>query len=323
MKQFEFEKIYLGASLSVLLNLYFEKKNVLVLEKENFLGGAWKIGTGKYNNLDLACHLIVPSSNKESIKITNFFTKLRLNVREVFKKEFYADTDSWQSYGKGGPAMICSEGWPKMLNILQKIVEKKKNIKIVKKTVVTKLLATTNHVKVITKRKSFEAKQVFFPSYFSLNHFYLNGKKELLPRIKITNYHFLITLNCEVKLLTKNFQCFYSKDSDYLFDRISVSSFKNYGGFSKTIITARIGKNYKSKYQEIKKKEIISFLIRRGLAKKIFSITFKVIDYNCYYRDIKDRKKTIISLKKSNKKIIWLNTMYFGHFISNLLKKNS
>ena len=59
-----------------------------------------------------------------------------------------------------------------------------------------------------------------------------------------------------------------------------------------------------------------------GLVHEISELKFKVIEYNCYYRDINDRKITIKNLKKSKGKIFWLNTMYFGYFISNLLKNN-
>ena len=153
------------------------KKKVLVIEKENYFGGAWKIGSGEYKNLDLACHLLVPSSKREGIKISNFFRKFKLNVREVFKREFYADINRWKSYGKNGPAMICYQGWPKMLNVFQNLILKK-NIKIIKNLKVNKLILQNETVNVLTKKKIFLAKQVIFPCYSSLKYFYFEKKKE-------------------------------------------------------------------------------------------------------------------------------------------------
>ena len=315
-----YDKIYLGGSLSILIKTYFEKKNVAVIEKENFLGGAWKRGYGKQENVDLACHLIVPSSNENSKKISNFFKKFKLRVRKVFTKEFYTDSDSWQSYGKKGPAMICNEGWPQMLNVFQKLIEKKKNVKIIKNCNVLKLLVNDNLVKLITSKKNYVSKKVYFPSYFSLKCFYLNKKKILLPGKKINNYHFLIKIKCETEILLKNFQCFFSKKNDDLFDRVSVSSAKNIFGQSDFILTARLGKKYKKNYKKINKNQIQSFLIKKKLVKKILNINFEIIEYKCYYRDICDRIISKNNLKKSNGKVIWLNTTYFGNFISSFFK---
>ena len=63
-------------------------------------------------------------------------------------------------------------------------------------------------------------------------------------------------------------------------------------------------------------------MIQMGLVIKISELKFKVIEYDCYYRDFNDRKITKRNLKKSKGKIFWLNTMYFWFFISNLLKNN-
>ena len=59
-----------------------------------------------------------------------------------------------------------------------------------------------------------------------------------------------------------------------------------------------------------------------GLVNKINELKFKVIKYDCYYRDIEDRKISIKNIKKCRGKILWLNTMYFGFFISKLLQNN-
>ena len=51
--------------------------------------------------------------------------------------------------------MICYQGWPKMLNVFQNLILKKKNIKIIKNLKVNKLILQNETVNVLTKKKKY------------------------------------------------------------------------------------------------------------------------------------------------------------------------
>ena len=72
-----YDYIFIGASLSNLLKATtIKNKNILIIEKDKYFGGAWRVDYDKYQNLDLVGHLIVPPDNVSSENIIKFFRKL-------------------------------------------------------------------------------------------------------------------------------------------------------------------------------------------------------------------------------------------------------
>lgn len=315
-----YKKIFMGASLSTLIRALYEKEKCLIIEKSNYVGGAWNASNKEFKNLDLACHLIVPPNKNEALKIKKYFKFLNVNLRQTTKKEFYADTNSWKSYGKNGPAMICEQGWPKLLTEVYKKILLKKNIDILFNQKVNKIEVKKNFAFVKTNKDNFNTQLVYFPSYFSVNKITIDKKKFSLPGKKITNIHFVIIFKGFSKMLVKNFQGFWSKNDNYLFDRISVSEIKKQGQISKMVISARLGKKFKRNYKKIKSSDVSNYLLNNKIVETITDIKIKPVLYDCYYRDANDRIKTKKSIMKSNKKIEWFNTTYFGHFLSDIMR---
>ena len=71
-----FENIIIGSSPISLINaILLHKKNnrVLIIDKEQKLGGSWQIGKYKSLSYDLGCHFLVPFDldikNKSVVKI--------------------------------------------------------------------------------------------------------------------------------------------------------------------------------------------------------------------------------------------------------------
>lgn len=127
-----FDEIYVGGSLAILLKSIFSGKKILIIEKENFLGGAWKNCYGNVlRNLDTACHLIVTQNHIKSKKIINFFNKkFKITLKKIDKKNFVFDNKNWRLYGKKGPALIAKEGWSNLLNRVIFLTKKKRILKL-------------------------------------------------------------------------------------------------------------------------------------------------------------------------------------------------
>ncbi len=168
-------------------------------------------------------------------------------------------------------------------------------------------------------QKKIYAKKIYFPSYFSVKGFFNEKLYLKLPGKKINNVHYIIKLKCNSNVLNKNFQCFLNKSQKYLFDRVSVSSLSLKNNIISTIVTARLGKTHKRKIDSINEITIKKFLLKMGLVNYVYNLEYDVVFYPCFYRDIECRKISKKNLKTSKGKIEWVNTMYFGHFLSNLI----
>ena len=137
---YNYDQVFLGASLPTLVKCLFQKKKTLIIEKSKYLGGAWSSENDYFKDIDLACHLIVSPSMKDSLMIIKELKKFNINLRKIKKSEFYSDTKKWKSYGKQGPALINNHGWPDMLKKIIKILKSKKNIKIITRENVKKIV---------------------------------------------------------------------------------------------------------------------------------------------------------------------------------------
>ena len=135
-KNNHFDEIYVGGSLAILIKSFLSKKKILIIEKDSFLGGAWKNGYKNiFKNVDTACHLIVTQSAEKSKKIVSFFKKkFLISLKKLEKKNFSFDTSNWRLYGKKGPSLIAEKGWSDLLNKLIELIKKKKEYKNFKKS---------------------------------------------------------------------------------------------------------------------------------------------------------------------------------------------
>ena len=81
-----YDYIFIGGSISNLLEALSidNTKKILIVEKDNKLGGAWNI---KSNNLcshiDTGCHLIVPRNNNEAKKIMDLISSNTIHQLEA------------------------------------------------------------------------------------------------------------------------------------------------------------------------------------------------------------------------------------------------
>lgn len=310
-----YNHVYIGASLAVLIKCLFERKKTLIIEKSNYLGGAWSSSNNKYKNLDLACHLLVSPSIEKSNLIIKQLKKFKINLRKINKDEFYSDTKKWKSYGKRGPALICEEGWADMLNKVIFNLKKKRNITIIKNQEVKKIEINTEGIcKIILDKKKIFTNKVFLPTYVSLKSISYNESKILIPNKKIKSIHFIIEVLSEKLLKKRNFQGFYYKNS--IFDRLSVSKITNRKNYTHSFFSARVSKNFKSKINLISNEKIKKFLINNHILKSIKKLAFEPVYYKAYYRGINERQIALNSLNKIKHSVKFLNTFYFGHFLA-------
>jgi hypothetical protein len=240
----------------------------------------------------------------------------------IEKKNLFFDSNSFKAYGKNGPALICKTGWSDMLNKVQKLVSKKKNITFKKDIRVSKIILKNDECEVIYgKNKRAYGKSIYLPTYCDLSEFYYYNKKVRFPFTLIKNYHYIFHLNAKSNILNNHFQGFWEKDNSNIFDRLSISSTNNINKkTSSFIICARVSKKFKLKLNSINKKSILNFFINNNLIDFGNIISFKRIVYNCPYRSNEDLIKINKMIKKYNYPINILNTRYMGHYLWEILK---
>ena len=313
-----YDEIYVGASLSILIKLYFKKNKILVIEKENYFGGAWRNSYKHiFKNIDLACHLIVTQSKKHSNEIINFYKKkCDIHLKEIEKENFYYDTEDFKAYGKNGPALICKTGWSDMLNKIKKLVIKKKNITFIKNVRATKIFIDQKSTVSLSNKKKISGTRIFLPTYCDLKNFHYFNKKIDLPSSLVKNIHYIFYLNANSDIFNLNFQGFWSKNSQDIFDRLSISSHKNINKEkSSYVVCARVSKNFKSNLSIINSKSILSFLMFNNLIIDGEILRFKRVTYNCSYRTIDQINDINKLIKKNNIPLSLLNTKYMGHWL--------
>ena len=89
-KKIEYDEVYIGASLAILIKVYFSKKKIIIFEKDMHLGGAWKNNYKKIlKNIDVACHLIVTQNKKKSDKILDLMKIFNVKLKKIEKKNFF------------------------------------------------------------------------------------------------------------------------------------------------------------------------------------------------------------------------------------------
>lgn len=325
----DYDYIFIGASISNLLTATkIKDKNILIIEKDTYLGGAWRINSETYKSIDLVGHLIVPSNNYNGNIIITYFKKLNLELEFINKNDFLFETENYRCNNKKGTPIICKNGWTDFYTKIINYINLFQNIKILINTEVIKVVFNQDNIEVKCNKNikygniNFICKKIFIPMYCNLNKIHYNNTIVNIPYTKIINTHVLLDIFGENINLNTNFQAFLDKEPIGVFDRISVSKIFNN---NKLIISCRISKKYKSINRIEIEKLYLSFLIQ----KKILNSSCKIIniyyyDYNCFYRDNKQRNNLYDSCKIINDyfkkdKIEALNTIYMGNFLENFI----
>ena len=128
-----YDDICIGSSISSLLYATtIKNKKILIIEKDNYIGGAWRVNSDNYKSIDLVGHLIVPTNDIIGKKIIEYFKKLNIELEVIKKKDFIFETDNYRSNGKQGKPIICRNGWVSFNNRLINYVNTFDNIKIIK-----------------------------------------------------------------------------------------------------------------------------------------------------------------------------------------------
>ena len=317
-----YDEIYIGGSLLFLIKAFLSKKRkILILEKSDYLGGAWRDTDKNFKKIDLACHLLVPPKKNDTHKIVKFFNKIGVKIRKLHKKEFYADTQNWQAYGKRGSPLISEEGWSHLLGKILINIKKRKNIKILKKNRVREICINGKIGSVITLNSNYQTKKIFFPSYCDLKRIKIKNKIYLTPFNFLKNIHLIILIESNKKKISRYFQGLWDLKPKNLFDRISISKFMKKNKNFQIIIAARIQKKYKRMINKLNKKMVNESLKDLDLFNKFKLVKFKKAIYFCYYRDDVNKKIAQRCFKKSLGIINYEDTRYFGHYLKRLLSK--
>ena len=111
----EYDYIFIGGSICNLLLAAKIASNkstkILIIEKDKYLGGAWRIDSDELKNIDMCGHLIVPKDNNGGNLIIKYLKKIDLDMNHVTSNNFFYETENWRSNGKQGIPLICNNGW--------------------------------------------------------------------------------------------------------------------------------------------------------------------------------------------------------------------
>jgi hypothetical protein len=301
-----YDYIIIGASLSCLIKSLFLKGKVLILEKSNTVGGAWRIEDG----IDLGCHVIVPPSDKDGREIIDWMSNFGIKLDFVDENTFYSDDDTWRSYGKEGTPIYCTQGWVYFLEKIKQLVKKNKNIKIILNKNIEKISISDE----VCQIEDWKSKNVVIPSYIKIPEINHYSQKITTPYQEVTNKHLVIYVARDKPLSKRsNFNGFYEKEPKGIFDRISIVSAP-----PNLIFCCRISKDYKESPLLDDGNHVMNYLREKNLAGEddIF-IKSRLYLYDCAYRNPEERE--IFEEKmKSLKGIIFARTHYFGHFLNQL-----
>jgi len=322
-----YDYIFIGSSISCLLastTINYEKK-ILIIEKDNYLGGAWRIDSDKYKDTDLVGHLIVPRNDIVGDKIINYFKNINLELNYIDKTDFVFETENYRSNDKYGTPIIAKYGWSDFFNKILFFVKSFENITVIKNTEITKINYTKNNIILYCNNNSkFICDKVIIPMYCNITKIFYNNTYIDIPYETIINKNVLLDISFQNKLkITKNYQAFLDKQPIGVFDRVTVSKLYN----NNCILSCRISKNYKH-LQKIELEKLFFPFLKE---KKILNESCKINDiyyhsYDCSYRDaninIKLLNESYNTLNKynNNNRINILNTIYMGHFLENFIE---
>tara|TARA_Y100001980_G_C14547574_1_gene328231 strand:+ start:470 stop:1441 length:972 start_codon:yes stop_codon:yes gene_type:complete len=313
-----YDIIYVGGSLCNLIHPIELSGSILIIEKENYLGGAWNVDSYKNVNIESGIHLIVPPDNTYYEKFNNYLSKFDIQLEKISENDFFYETKTFASYGKEGDSLICNKGWGYFFNQIKHHIEFKNNIKINKNETI-KNININELCTIKTDKNTYYTKKVIIPVYSNLNKITYFDKILDMYYENITNLHLLIEIDNLNNSLTSKFQGFYDKEPIGMYDRISIASMKN-----EILLLGRISKNYKSKYFNITSiDELYNDTKKFLLEKKLIdekTIILNLIEkkYYCAYRCPEIREDIIHMFNKlDTNKVEFLQTHYMGHFLAN------
>lgn len=323
-----YDYIFIGGSISNLLEaLSIDKtKQILIVEKDIKLGGAWNI---KSNNLcshiDTGCHLIVPRNNNEAKKIMNFLEMYNIKMKFIDSKNLLYETPSFSYHGKNATPIVPCKGWGYFCDIIINLVISSNNIKVKKDTEIIKIVNSSSKNIIYGNNSVFKCNKLIIPTYVNINSIYCHDNIIDLPMLNIENKHVIMYLHTDIFNYDSEFHAFLDKEPIGIFDRASVVS-QNKNEFSKIlsnninlVLLARISKNYKNVLFDNSGTTYLNYLIDKNiLSGKTKVIKCEIFKYKCAYRtpDMRDE----IHKKLSNiKNIEFLDTFYMGHFLGRFI----
>lgn len=315
-----YDIIFIGSSLSnILASTTITNKKILIIEKDSYLGGAWRINCNEKKNIDLVGHLIVPEDNIKGQKIINFFKKIGIELEKIQNKDFTFETELFKGNNKQGDSIICKEGWVYFNLKIIEYFKSFKHINFLLNCEINSINCYNSYIKLVSQNNIFKTKKLVIPMYCNINNISYDSNQLEIPFQKIENIHVLITISYDNITITKNFQAFLDKEPIGVFDRVTVSEIDKVK--KNIILSCRISKNFKNS-NDIENL-FYDFLVNKKIINKNSKIiSFFYYKYICAYRDaFKDREHMKKSIQKINnfygdKKIILLNTTYMGHFLN-------
>lgn len=309
-----YDKIFVGGSLATLIKCIELHDKILIIEKKQFLGGAWCIGEYKNKNIELGVHLIVPPNNSYLKKFNQYFNKFNIYFEKIQDKDFFYETETFKSYGKEGDSIICTNGWPYFFLKIEELIKSKKNIDIIFNEEVINININYNLCYIKTNNDIYYSRKVIIPSYCNLDKITYNNIIIKIDYNIVYNYHYIIEIDKLKNHFSKNFQGFYDKEPIDIYDRVSIIS------LNPNIILVRLSKDYKQILEKINLlKKTKDFLIKNNFIyndSRIINMIKK--EYICYYRNQDIRNKILFDFSLLDKeKIEYMETQYMGHFLAN------
>jgi hypothetical protein len=341
----EYDYIFIGGSICNLLLASKIASNmstkILIIEKDKYLGGAWRIDSDELKNIDMCGHLIVPKDNDGGNLIIKYLKKLDLDMNHVTSNKFFYETENWRSNDKQGIPLICNNGWTDFNIKIVNYVKKINNIHIVTNYEVKHILCLENAFEITSNDNDdnndnndnmFLTQKIIIPMYCNIKKLYskINSNNIIeydIPYQRIINTHIIIFIKTpKESQLENNFQGFYDKEPIQIFDRVSLSKKDNNG----IILSCRLSKNYKKMEKNELNKLFKLFLVEKNIIDPHSSIIkHHYYDYPCCYRGGAERQLLYSNAKKiqnqylnSNNTIHISNTTYMGHFLQNLVEGN-
>ena len=320
-----YDYIIIGSSIPCLLTATkIKDKRILIIEKDNHLGGAWRVDTDKYKNTDLVGHLIVPTNNEAGRKIINHFKKIDLNLKIIQQENLYAETDNFKKKGKQGDSIICVNGWTDFFHKIVNYVLGFDNIKIIKNTEILCIQFTKDNIELKNKDSTFLCKKLVIPMYCNLNKIYYDQYHVNIPYEKIINTHVILKILDNI-ILSQDYQAFLDKEPVGVFDRITVS--KTFDNFQ--LLSCRISKKFKNTNKNKIENLYLPFLKEKNIVSDSCQIhDIYYYNYNCSYRGIDEQRQKIhkssdiVNNYYNEKRLYILNTIYMGHFLENFVNDN-
>ena len=214
-----------------------KNKQILIIEKDNYIGGAWRIDTEYYKNMDLVGHLIVPKNDIIGNKIIEYFESINLKLNFIDKNDFLFETESYRSNDKSGTPIIAKYGWTDFYHKIFDFIKQFDNIKIVNNTEILKINCQKEKIILKSKNNYFYCNKLVIPMYCNINIIHYNDTFLEIPHKLIVNVHVLIKIEFETSLhISKNYQAFLDKSPIGVFDRVTVSKIS----FNYCILSCRI-----------------------------------------------------------------------------------